>query len=377
VITAGSPLAPAVVPAPRATGGWLVTTARLIRWELFQLWRRALTKVLLGLFLGFFALIVVGILLAYSATVASSAASPAGQCSSSAGPGRPTTVVPCSTSGPDERGSIDAARNSAAAIIRAQITFPLSVSLAVEYASFMGVIFLCIVAGSLVGSEYGFSTQRLALSRGVARDQALAAKVAALALLAAGTVGAMLLLGALVGLTVGPALGGTPDGLSADGVFQLGAYWGVTSLRLFSYSLIALFLATLGRSSAAGIGGALGFVVVEVVALPILTLIIISQHFVGAQAGVSVGQPIPQPSPVADTLTVTRDLFLQTNVDVLKTAARQGPLNLGGGASSISRIQDMLVTPPSTTQALVVVLLWCVALVGLSALLVRSRDVVS
>lgn len=376
MIGAGFPVAPAVVPAPRATGGWLVATLRLVRWELFQVWRRVLAKVLLGLFLGFFALVVVGIMLAYSATAAQSSIQPTGQCYSSNGPDQGGTAIPCPTPGPEEQRSIQAARSSAADAIRAQITFPVSVSLAVEYASFMGVIFLCIIAGALVGGEYGFSTQRLALSRGVGRGQALAAKVAALAALAVGATGAMLALGALVGVTLGPLFGGTPDGISAAGALQLGTYWAVTALRLFSYSLIALFLATLGRSTAAGVGGALGFVVVEVIALPIITLIIVSQRFAGA-AFSPVGQPTPQASSVADTLNVIRDAFLQTNLDVLKAAARQGPLDLGAGGTTatVSRLQDLLVPPPSTAQALVVALLWCVAMVGFSYLLVRSRDV--
>lgn len=327
-----TPTLPKPVAAPSASGNWLALTLRLIRWELFQTWRRVMTKVLLGILLGLYAIVVGFVLLAYAVS---------------------------SNSSPDGGNAV-----------RTWLTFPLSIAVAAEYTGFVGVVLLCILAGVLMGNEYGYGTQRLALSWGVGRGQALAAKIVALAVVAAGIVGAMMLLGAALGMTVGPVLGGAPDGLTPNGLFQLATYWGATSLRLFAYSLIALFFATLGRSAAAGIGGALGFVAVEVVGLLIITGIVTYERTL------ALVQHVSAPAFV-DALDGVRQSFLKTNADALVGASHQGPLNLTlfpdisqTGVSVIS-----VIATPSAVWALVVILLWCATLVGLSYLFVRTRDV--
>jgi ABC-type transport system involved in multi-copper enzyme maturation permease subunit len=324
-----SPAVPAAMTLPAALGDWLILTLRLIRWDLFQVWRRPMTKALLGILLGLYAIVNAFILLVYAAN----------------------------TNAP--RSLLDG--------IRSWLTFPLSVTVALDYTGFVGVVLLCLLAGALLGSEYGFGTQALALARGVGRGQALVAKVAALALLAAGTVGGMALLAVAMGLTVGPALGAAPVRLTSAGLTQLLAYWGAISLRLFVYSLIALFFATLGRSAAAGIGGALGFVAVEVVGLLVLSGIIAYQR------GVALLQHT-QPPAFANLLDAMRLVFLKTSADALVGAAQRGPLNLAL-FSITSQAQDRLIPSPSAAHALAVMLLWCGALVSLSYLLVRARDV--
>ena len=324
-----SPAFPAKVTAPIALGDWLVLTRRLIRWDLFQVWRRPMTKALLGILLGLYAIVNGFVLLAYAANANA------------------------------PRPLVDG--------IRSWLTFPLSVTVALEYTGFVGVVLLCLLAGALLGNEYGFGTQALALARGVGRGQALVAKVAALALLAAGTAGGMALLAVAVGLTVGPALGAAPDRLTSVGLTQLLAYWGAISLRLFVYSLIALFFATLGRSTAAGIGGALGFVAVEVVGLLVLSAIIAYQR------GIALLQHT-QPPAFANLLDAVRLVFLKTSADALVGVAQRGPLNLVL-FSIPSQAQERLIPSPSTAHALTIMLLWCIALIGLSYLLVRTRDV--
>ncbi len=329
-----APPSPALAPSPPATGDLITHTLRLVRWDLFQTWRRVMAKVLLGILLGIFLVIVAGVLLAYGAASGSAASSG-------------------NTTGAD--------------VIRNLITFPLSTGLAVQYTTFMGVVLLSIMAGVLVGGEFGFGTQRLALTRGVGRGQALASKILTLAALAAATVAGMLLLGTLIGITLGPALGGTPDRLSFAGFAQLLSFWLATSLRLFAYSLVGLFFGTLGRSTAAGVGGALGFVAVELVAWSIITGIVSSAIFAARQFG------SPLPSWVG-TLTLVRASMLKTVLDAFGSAASQGPLNLGN-ANDITRAADSLVTPPSALQSVLVIVLWCVALIGFSYLLLRTRDV--
>lgn len=323
-----SPAAPVAAPSP--TSDWMTLTLRLVRWELFQAWRRVMAKVLLGILIAGFVLEYLALVLAYVGISAN--ADPA----------------------------------QAANSIRNLFTFPVSVALAEGYTSFMGVVMLCILAGTVVGGEYGYGTQRLALSRGIGRGQALAAKVMTLAILAGAVTAMMFVLSALLGYTIGPALGGSPDGLSVAGIAQLLGYWAAAALRLFAYSLVALFFATLGRSTAAGIGGALGFVIVEVVGLFIVTGIVVA-----AMAMKLAGQAVPS---YVNTLTTIRAAFLQTNVDALAGAARQGPLNLQLAPAS-SQAQALLPASPSALQALVVIVLWCAATIGFSYVLVRVRDV--
>src|SRR5215472_2573896 len=68
MMPAATPPAPPAVAAtaPSVTsGGWLPQTWRLSRWDLFAAWRRVMSKVLLGILLGFFVLIVGFIVLGY------------------------------------------------------------------------------------------------------------------------------------------------------------------------------------------------------------------------------------------------------------------------------------------------------------------------
>jgi ABC-type transport system involved in multi-copper enzyme maturation permease subunit len=320
--------AAAPVAAPRATGDWLTLTLRMIRWNLYQMWRRVMFKVLVGLLLGIFALVVLALLLAFAATRNSTAAS------------------------------------SGVAIL---LTFPRSTALATEYTAFFGMVLCCVLTGALVGGEYGFNTLRLSLSRGIGRGQIIVAQMAALALLAFGTAFGMVLVGTLVGVTIGPLLGATPESVSADGLGQLLVYCAAAGLRIFTYTMIALLFGTLTRSTAGGIGCALGFVAVELVALPIITVIISAQRVAAA----TFHTPIPG---YVDTLTVVRAAFIQTNADVVVQASRTGPLDLNLVPAS-PQLNAFLPTPPSTTQALLVLLLWCAAAGALSYWLTRKRDV--
>ncbi|HEV2238543.1 MAG TPA: ABC transporter permease subunit [Ktedonobacterales bacterium] len=321
---------PAPIAAPRANGDWLTLTLRLTRWNLFQMWRRLMSKILLGLLLGFFVLVVLALLLAFAAA--------------SRQPG-----------------------SDASSGIASLLTFPRSTAIAVEYVAFFGVVFTCILTGAVVGGEYGFNTLRLALSRGIGRGQVIVAQMLALAALAFGTALGVALVGTFVGITIGPLLGGTPEGLSGDAVTQVLGYIATTGLRIFTYTMVALLFGTLTRSTAGGIGGALGFIVVELVALPILLVIIT------VQKGIALATHLPQPGYV-DVLTFVRAIFIQTNADALVGAAREGPLSLTL-APVTRQVDPFLPTPPSAAQAFLVLLVWCSVAGALSYWLTRQRDV--
>lgn len=330
------PAAPDVVPAPGVTGDWLTQTVRLVRWNLFQAWRRVLTRVLFWIMLGIFVLYIIGLILLVAATQAQ---------------------------GPD--------LSPVAGLLRPLLTFPQSIATGTGYITFMGVVVLSIVVGAVVGGEYGNSTQRLALTRGVGRGQALAAQVVTAAVLALAVVAGIMVLGILIGITAGPALGGTSDAMDFGAIGQLLGYWGAISLRLFDYSLVALFLATLGRSAIAGIGGALGFMFIESIVTTGLRAAISVQRLAETLGGERPDAPIGN---VTHTLTIILNALLQPNADALGQVAQLGPLNLSP-TTDTSRLANLLVAPPSGIQAFLVLAAYAVVLVGGSYLLVRARDV--
>jgi len=350
-----------LVPAPTASGGWLLQTARLTGWMLFLARRRVISKVLLGVLIGVFLLIVAITMLIYFET-ANAQVSSGGNCStivqpqgtpgssSAPGPGANTTTVCSQPSQADIQQQQQQQQQAADGVRDATLLFPSDLVIVGTYTSYMGVFLICIIAGALVGGEYGFSVLRLSISRGVSRSQHFIAQTAALAILSLGVAALMLLLGTLIGVTIGPALGGSLLAPSLRGMGELITYWLALGLNLFVYTLIAQCFATLGKSALAGIGVPLAYLLLEVVATFIITAIGLVLSAASNPSGPFV-QHIP-------------DWFLGTNVGSLVKDAGQYPYNLAFGTASVS-----------TTHALLVTLAYCAALVAAGYLVFRSRDI--
>jgi ABC-type transport system involved in multi-copper enzyme maturation permease subunit len=293
--------------------GWLLATWRLARWDVRLAWRRAMAKVLLGLLLGAYVLVVLFVLLIYAEALA---------------------------------GQV-----SGASTLRDLLTYPQALALPGYLLRFLGPLVTAILAGALVGAEYGFGTHRLSLSRGMSRAQVLVAQVASLALIALAAAGMVLLLAALVGVTLGPALGSDLIIPLPDGWLQICVYWLALGFNLWAYMLVALFFATLGRSAAAGIGGALGLVLVELVLTfiiaPIIAFIVASENLDG----------------LAQVVSDAPKLLLFNALGALDTYAGLGPITL------------MSDPTEPLWLALAVVAVFCAGLIGGSYLLFRLRDV--
>lgn len=353
-----APVAASVVPSSPVE--WLLNTWRLTRWYLFAAWRRVMSKVLLGILLGLFVLITGFVVLGFVVTQNSSTVGrdcqPVPAATQQAGENGNGGQVVCEPLSPQQQQQI---RDEQANAIRAPLTFPGSLQFAGGYTTFMGVILLAILAGAMIGGEFGQGTIRLALSRGVGRSQALTAQATALAILALGIGLGMLLLGTLIGVTIGPALGATLPALPAGGVGALLAYWLAVSLYLFAFAAIAFFLATLARSTAAGIAGPLGYLIFELIAIGVLAIV---ASLVAGDTG--------------DFLRHVQDWFLGQNLAALTTAAFQ-PLAAvvptfrggegGGGGNGGQTI--------TTAHALLVSLAYCALLVGSTYVIMRRRDV--
>jgi ABC-type transport system involved in multi-copper enzyme maturation permease subunit len=302
----------------------------LTRVNLYLAWRRAMSKVLLLILVGLFALIVGFFVLEYNAVSGTPAST-----FSSCGPRQ----AQCQQEPPAQ---LEARKQSILDSIRGTVSLPESLGVAGGYTGFVGALLVAILAGTLVGSEYGQGTLRLSLTRGLGRVQVLAGQVIACAALALITGLGMVLVGLLVGVTVGPALGGTIPNVSADGLRTGTVYGLAVSLQLFVYTLFALGFATLGRSAAAGIGGAIGFLFLEIVASPIFQAI-------GGALGGDWGSRL-QHSP---------DFFPYNNLSALATWA--------------SNRADS--TTLDLTHAALVVAAYVIVLIGGSYALFRLRDV--
>ncbi len=339
--------------APMPASGWLLQTWRLTRWNLFLARRRLMSKVLLVLLLLGLALLIGGqaIAVALTSTVTFSsdtACPPTSVATSPATPGPGDgSKQPCIGPSPAEQEQEQQAQQAARDELRANLTFPTILGPVAGFLTFLGVILLCILLGTLVGSEYGFGTQRLALARGISRAQVLLAQVLAMALLALLVVVLAFVLSALAGLVIGPALGGNLQSVSLAGLGEIVTVGLATALTLFAYGSIALFLATLARSTAAGIAGSLGYLLVELIVLPIVVAI------AGAVGG-----------DTGRNLSHLRDVFLSTNASSMITGVSGSPLDLGGGNTVVDPLQGLLVT-----------LAYCAVCIGVSYWLLRTRDV--
>jgi ABC-type transport system involved in multi-copper enzyme maturation permease subunit len=303
---------------------WLAHTWRLTVWNLFAARRRTLSKWLLAIFFGLYVLIHLLTLL--------------------------SVAVSSSVSG----------RVAADSGAVAFFTFPMTIAFAGAYTDTLGVLLLATLAGALVGGEYGSGTVRVVLSRGVGRGQMITAQAFALALLAFGGTAIMLLLGGLVSLIIGPALGGVNEAIPAGGWAQLLQYWFAVSLGPYAFALLALFMATLARSTAAGIAVPLGYWVLEGIAASIIIVIGLA---IGGQTGAFIFH-IP-------------DWLLGINTGILTSRIADGPLYIGLGPRSLSQVGNQ-ISPQGAldgAHALLVVLTYIALFVVGSYLVLRRRDV--
>lgn len=340
--------------APTATGNWLTQTWRLARWFLYASRRRLMSKVLLAILVAGLVVVLGFVLIAYVAISNSppqSSVCPPAAVQTQTAQNGDTGGEGCFQMNQQELDQARAQWQQEVAATRQELTFPNVLSVAGGYTAFMGLILLVILAGSIVGGEYGTGTVRLSLTRGVGRGQLIAAQVAAIAILALLTMGVTLALGAIFGATLGPAIGGKVPAFPAGGALEILGYWGLLSFQIFAYALIGLFMGTLARSTAAAIAVPLGFYMFENIVGNILVAL-------GSLMSTDFGH----------FLGHVPEWFLGNNVATLSTNVAQSPLDLGVSTSALQ-------VKVSNEHALIVSLLYCVVLIGLSYLILRGRDV--
>ncbi len=139
------------------------------------------------------------------------------------------------------------------------LRLPESLFLVVQLLQTLGLVLIIILVSTIVGGEYADKTMRLMLTRGPTRTQLLLSKVgAALSCVVLVVVG-ITLPGILSGYIFNFAIGISPtfEFFSASWFGHAFLYILITMLGLFTYAMMALFLSTLGRATAAGLAGVL------------------------------------------------------------------------------------------------------------------------
>lgn len=234
----------------------------------------------------------------------------------------------------------------------AALSEPLRLPISLEMATTQGefnpaIILLIILIGSSAGGELGIGTVRLLFTRGPWRGQFLLAKYGAALVCAVVGVLGMALLGVIAGQLLN-ILSGVPQNWHVVSVA-----WGehallyllVTMLNWCMYAVLAVFFGVLGRSTAAGVGGALTWFFAEPIVSSILTA-------AGSFSG----------GAVAVFLRALPDYFMGNNARALQL--NQAAYLFGGSGSSQSDI-----------SALITLAVYLVALISLTWWLNESRDV--
>ena len=203
--------------------------------------------------------------------------------------------------------------------------FGLSIAL-----GFFGGVMLVIVAAGMMGNEYSWNTLRPLVARARSRASLLAAKLVALLVY---TVIFSFVLAALVGLLslASTMIVGMESGFSASTLAE--AFWFTARSILTSlpYLAFAFMIATLTRSNAAGIAGALGLLFIE--------------------------------QPLLQLLGAVSDVF--------------GSVEKGGIAYNVNKVLFNGLGPAGEWASLGIVLLYTAVFIAVSFVVFQRRDVTS
>ncbi len=248
---------------------------------------------------------------------------------------------------PSSSAQIAQFRESALRNASEPLRLPTSLSLAMQVALSAGTILIIILIGSSAGGEFSIGTVRLMYTRGPTRLQFLLAKVGVAAICAAIGILTITITGILVGQVLN-ALSSIPqelDFLSSGWMIHTLLYLLIAMLDWFIYATIAIFFGTLGRSTVAGIVGALTWLFLEPILGSILKL-----------AGTF------SQGPFGNFLKGIPDYFISNNTGAL--LQNQGQFIFGGSNTSLSDF-----------HAFVVLFVYLALFIGLSWWINDRRDV--
>ena len=323
---------------------YLFTLLRLNRMEMYKIRRRIMSKVLLSIAI----VITILVFLLFSINTFFALNAPPESfippCPPTNIPSQSQTLPNCP---PPSSAQVSRYRETALRNVSEPLRLPTSLSLAMQVALSAGTILIIILIGSSAGGEFSIGTVRLMYTRGPTRLQFLLAKVGVAAICAAIGILTITIIGMLIGQALN-ALSTIPQELaflSPGWITHALLYLLVAMLDWFIYATIAIFFGTLGRSTVAGIVGALTWLFLEPILGSILKL-----------AGTF------SQGPFGNFLKVIPDYFISNNTGAL--LQNQGQYIFGGGGSSLSDL-----------HAFAVLLVYLALFIGLSWWINEHRDV--
>lgn len=289
---------------------------RLIGMELYKLRRRLMSKVIGSITVLLAILLFLFISLGTLVTLNAPAQTFAPPCQSS-------NPSDCPTLSPSQ---LEQARQEALRSISSPLRLPTSLNVAVQFALTPCTILIIILAGISAGEEYSVGTVRLLYARGPTRTQFLLAKLGTALLLVIGGLLLMALLGIMTGQALNPISGFAQNGdfFTAEWLGHASLYMLFAMLNWFLYAVIAIFFGTLGRSTVAGIVGALIWFFVEPIVTTVLNLL---GNF--------------SPGPFGTFLKAIPDYLIGNNISALLD--QQGHYLFGGSEPSLSAVHALIV----------------------------------
>lgn len=324
--------------------GYLSVVLRLIGMELYKLRRRVMSKALgiiaIALAVLPFALVAVGTFATANAPAGSFTSS---SCQSFDSNGQPSA---CPTPSPAQ---VAQERQTIVQTTSSPLRLPASLNVAVQYGLIVGILLLVILVGTIAGGEYSTGTIRLLFIRGPTRTQFLLAKLGASLVVIFITVVVMTLLGILTGQLFNPV----------SGVAQAGDFWSaawighallyllIAMLNWFLFAVIAIFFATLGRSTVAGVVAGISWLFIEPILGSVLVLL----------GNLSKGA-------LGDILKAIPNYFIGTNFSAL--------LDDQGRYLSFGSVSTPGVT---VVHAIIVLLVYFAFFIGLTWWINKRRDV--
>jgi len=228
--------------------------------------------------------------------------------------------------------------------LRDGVILPYSLNIVYSMALGVGSLLLIILVGAAVGNEFGWGTIRQMLTRKGVRYQYVSAKLIAFIICA--------IIGTMIAYAVGFVMamitttmleGGIDWGfMSTELVGEIFRNYGWTLYALVPYILLTMTFALLGRSALVGIGAMLGYTMIEGIFIGIFGL--------GNETIAKIGHYLIGP-----------------NTEALLPQIQMGGPMMGGGGGTID--------PPTTAWAVITVLIYSVALLGISLWLFKKRDI--
>jgi ABC-2 type transport system permease protein len=227
--------------------------------------------------------------------------------------------------------------------------WPWSLQALLDNGQFYGsVLFVAILTSSSVATEYNWGTARGALIRGQSRSRYLLTKLVGTALICTVFLLAVLAVGVVFSIL---ATAAAHESISLDvaggpSVPEIGLMIVRAALGILPYGILAFMLAVVGRSTALGVAGTIGFMFVENIAAAIL------REFSG------IWNDIP-------------DLLIGTHVSSLIAANRFGDVEYVYFAP---RDQPVAGELPDPWIAVFAIAAWCAVLLAITFFVFLRRD---